>query len=70
MVMTYTYRRYETEEAALEAVKIDGANLRYIEHQTPQICCEAVKECPSVIEYVRDKEMFYKVAKALAIVVE
>ena len=44
----YTFRGYETYEAALEAVK----------------------QNPIAIEFIRDKDMFYKVAKALDIEVE
>ena len=31
--MRYTYRGYETEEAALEAVRRDGTLLQYVYHQ-------------------------------------
>lgn len=40
---------------ALEAVKQDGYNLRYVQEQTPEICLEAVKQDGYALRYVREQ---------------
>jgi hypothetical protein len=51
-------------------VKQEGLALCLVKEQTESICLEAAKQNPEAIECIRDRVMFYKVAKALAIEVE
>ena len=53
--MTYYFRGFETEEAALEAVKQDGMKLKFVKHQTENLCLEAVKQDGWALEYVENK---------------
>ena len=68
----YAYCGFDVndETECLKAVKYNGMALAFVEHQTPEICCEAVKQDGRAIEYIRDKKMFERVAKAMDIEVE
>ncbi len=42
-------------EEALEAVKQDGYNLKYVIEQTPEICMEAVKQYGTALQFVKEQ---------------
>jgi len=40
---------------ALQAVKLNGFDLRYVKEQTPEICLEAVKKNGYALRYVKEQ---------------
>ena len=44
-----------TVESAIEAVKGNGAALRYVKDQTEAVCLEAVKSNGYALQYVKDQ---------------
>ncbi len=68
--MALAFVEHQTPEICLAAVQDNGFALMDVIHQTEELCLEAVKQNPIAIEFIRDKDMFYKVAKALDIEVE
>ena len=44
-----------SDDEALERVKRDGMELRFIEHQTPEICMAAVKQSELALEFVKEQ---------------
>lgn len=49
------------QDTFAEIAKEDWRFMQFVENQTPEICLEAVKQDPQVINYIRNKEMFDKV---------